>query len=96
MQILNLGFSKNQSETIFGFLHNIAMFYQSVFLLISTVHGTLAGPKDLHSYRGINVSLYKPVGAKQVKNENEITKSPPLITLQNSKIEKIHCSPMFG
>lgn len=30
------------------------------FLLISTVHGTLAGPKNLHSY--------KPVGAKQVKN----------------------------
>ena len=61
-------FKESRSETIFGFLHNIAMFYQSAFLLISTVHGTLAGPKNLHSYRGINVSLYKPVGAKQVKN----------------------------
>ena len=61
-------FKESRSETIFGFLHNIAMFYQSVFLLISTVHGTLAGPKNLHSYRVINVILYKHVGAKQVKN----------------------------
>lgn len=46
-------FKESRSETIFGFLHNIAMFYQSVFLLISTVHGTLAGPKDLHSYKPV-------------------------------------------
>ena len=61
-------FKESRSETIFSFISTILQSFIRVFLLISTVHGILAGPKNLHSYRGINVNLYKLAGTKPVKN----------------------------
>ena len=86
--ILNLGFSKDhrlKPSPIFSTI--LRYFVRIVFLVKSRVCGPLADPDRLHSYRGINMSPFKPIGAIAFKKPR-LTKSSPSINTSKFKEDK--------